>query len=130
MFEERSPMNTIVVVDDTPEVAMLMSRIFHRRGYEVCMLENGLDLIATMRDQMPALVLLDVSLPYRDGWSLVAEIRRTPEIKHIPVIAFSALATPEERQRMLAAGYTDCIGKPFVLSDVLVMVEHYMPKVP
>ncbi|HYF61947.1 MAG TPA: response regulator [Herpetosiphonaceae bacterium] len=123
-------MNTIVVVDDTPEVALLMAKIFHRRGYEVRMLEDGLNLIETMRAELPSLVLLDVSLPYKDGWSLVAEIRGTPEIKHIPVIAFSALVTPDERKRMLAAGYTDCIGKPFVLTDVLVMVEHYMPKVP
>lgn len=120
-------MQHIVVVDDTPALAELVMRMLTRYGYSVRTLSGGLQLIEYMRQHRPALVLLDVGLPVKDGWTLIREIRMQPDLAHIPVIAVTAHAADEDRQRAFSAGYTNYLSKPFDVQDLLQMVRGYVP---
>lgn len=121
-------MDRIVVVEDTPVLAAMMTRMLHLRGYHVQALYDGLDLIEQLRRTSPALVLIDMSLPVKDGWQLIEEIRRTPDICHLPVIAMTSHGSDDEVRRVVDAGYTDVVRKPFDLTEFWGMVEAYVPQ--
>ena len=113
-------MPTILLVDDTPAIIEILKMVLQRYGYRVVVLYDGLKLLETLRQTQPALVLMDISLPFKDGWTLINEIRATADVAHVPVIALSGHCDESNRNAMLRAGYTDAIGKPF---DVYELVQ-------
>jgi CheY-like chemotaxis protein len=107
-------MSTIVVVEDQPDSLKLLATLLTLRGHTVIPLLSGERLLETMRDHPPSpdLVLLDIQLPGRDGFALLADLRALPEPRRWKVVALTAHAMPADRERAMAAGFDGYITKP------------------
>jgi signal transduction histidine kinase/ActR/RegA family two-component response regulator len=119
--------HSIVYVEDNPANLRLVEQILasrtNMRLFSAHEPYLGLDLI---RAHKPALVLLDINLPYMDGYEMLEVIRNDPETRHIPVIAVSAAATPGEVKRGLAAGFADYVTKPLEIRKFVSILDRLL----
>lgn len=112
----------LLVEDDEMNRDMLMRRL-QRRGYEVVAAVDGGEAITLTRQQSPDLVLMDISLPVKDGYQATRELKADPAVQHIPIIALTAHALAEDQARALAAGCNDYDTKPIELPRLLQKIE-------
>ena len=77
-------------------------------------------------EESPDLILMDLSLPTMDGWTATAEIKKIEGVKDIPIIALSAHAMPEHRDRAIKAGCSDYDTKPVDIKRLLSKMEQYI----
>lgn len=103
---------TVLVIEDEPEVCNFASRVLKLEGYSVLQAGDGNKGLQLARENDCALVLLDLRLPDRDGWTILQEIKANPFLHSIPVIVFTASAAPSQRQRALSMGAADYLIKP------------------
>jgi two-component system, cell cycle response regulator DivK len=116
-------MPRILVVEDNELNRDMLSRRLTRRGYEVLLAVDGQEGINQTRALKPDLVLMDMSLPVKDGWSATAELKADPAVSAIPVIGLTAHAMAGDRERALAAGCDDYDTKPVELDRLLGKIE-------
>ena len=109
----------IAVVEDNPDNRMLVQALLEDR-YEISEYETGVEAVEGLGDDVPDLVLLDISLPEMDGTEVLAWIRSQDALRDIPVIALTAHAMAGDRDKYLAAGFDDYVTKPIVDEDVLI----------
>jgi CheY-like chemotaxis protein len=109
----------IAVVEDNPDNRMLVQALLEDR-YEISEYETGVEAVEGLGDNIPDLVLLDISLPEMDGTEVLAWIRGQAHLKDIPVIALTAHAMAGDRDKYLAAGFNDYVTKPIIDEDVLI----------
>jgi CheY-like chemotaxis protein len=102
----------ILYIEDNEDNIYVVSRRLQRKGYEVLIARDGGEGLAQAKSRAPALILVDLGLPVIDGWEVTRQLRVAPETAAIPIIALSAHAMPEDRERALAAGCNDFIAKP------------------
>jgi CheY-like chemotaxis protein len=107
-------MATIVVVEDQPDNLKLITAVLTLKGHRVVALQSGDRLVATLRGERPtpALVLLDIQLPGRDGFSVLADVQNMEGDRPWKVVALTAHAMPGDREKVLAAGFDGYIPKP------------------
>lgn len=119
----------ILVVEDDPETAHLIRYLLERRGYEVVELYSGteaLELIAAVErgEGVPFdVALLDIMLPYVNGYEICQEIRRTERLGYIPIILVTALNSTEDMVRGLGIGADDYLVKPFNPRELVARVR-------
>ncbi len=107
-------MATIVVVEDQPDNLKLITALLTMKGHRVIGLASGEAVVATLRSEhpAPALVLLDIQLPGRDGYSVLGDVKQMPGDRPWKVVALTAHAMPGDREKTLAAGFDGYIAKP------------------
>ena len=105
-------MTTILVVDDSRTNQMLMSAVLEEAGYTVLLAANGDQCMARISETTPALILMDLQLPGKDGLTLTREILAAPVTAEIPIVALTARALPGDREAALAAGCAGYLTKP------------------
>jgi len=108
----------IALVEDNPDNRLLF-RVLLQENYEVAEYDNGADAWKDLQERSPDLVLLDISLPDMDGMEVLRRIRADTALKEIPVIALTAYNTAGDREKFLAAGFTDYLTKP-ILEEVVL----------
>ena len=113
----------ILLVDDNPLNADMLSRRLLRTGFAVMIAADGADGVAHALVERPDLILMDMQLPIIDGWEAVRLIRRSPGIDDLPIIALTANTGDEEREQMLAAGCDEVEGKPIELPRLLAKIS-------
>jgi len=117
---------TIVIVEDQPDNLKLLTTLLTIKGHQVVGLPNGDRLTEVVRSQpAPDLVLLDIQLPGRDGYQLLAELQGLPE-RSWKVVALTAHALPEDRTRASAAGFDGYITKPIDVRTFPAEVARYL----
>ena len=94
-------------------------------GYEVRAASNGMRLLKYVRDWQPSAVVMDVMMPWVDGFELCRTIRDTDEVKDTPVILVTAKSAPEDRQKAKAAGATEFLEKPVEIRVLLETVARH-----
>ena len=119
-------MQTILLVEDNEMNRDMLSRRSKRKGYEVVLAVDGQQGIDMCLQNPPALMLLDMSLPVKDGWQVAREMKATPALQHIPIIALTAHAMADDRQRALLAGCDDYDTKPVDLPRLLGKIAHLL----
>jgi CheY-like chemotaxis protein len=117
---------TILVVEDNPDNMYVLDHLLTRKGYIVRQAVRGEDALDQIVQHKPALVLMDMQMPGIDGYTVVRELRRQPELATLPVIAVTANSMPGDREQTLAAGCTDYVAKPISPRDLLQLVEYYL----
>ena len=110
---------TILVVDDSVQNLKLFKTILSRGGFTVLTVETGDEALVTARRVLPALVLMDLSLPGTDGLEVTRRFKADPNLASIPVVAVTAWARTEDRERALNAGCADFLAKPVTSKDLL-----------
>jgi two-component system, cell cycle response regulator DivK len=104
-------MARILIVEDSPDNMKLFRTILGLKGHEVTGLSGGEGLLEAIEEASPELVLMDIQLPGKDGFTLLQEIRKSPLAK-VRVIALTAHAMTGDRERALDAGFDGYITKP------------------
>jgi CheY-like chemotaxis protein len=116
-------MARLLLVEDTPEIWDFLSRRLQRRGHEVLLAHDGEAGVATAREGGPEVILLDMNLPLKDGWTVARELKADPRTSAIPIIALTAHALAGDREQALAAGCDDYHPKPVDFSKLLTQIE-------
>jgi CheY-like chemotaxis protein len=102
----------VVIVDDEEDSLEVAEILLLELGATVHTATNGKDGVALIRQVHPRLVISDLSMPIMDGWGLIFEMRKDPELRDIPALALTAHAMQGDRERTLAAGFQDYLTKP------------------
>jgi len=102
----------VLIIEDNPRNLKLARDILNHIGYETLEAENAEDGLALARARRPDVVLMDVQLPGMDGVQALGRLRSDPETRDIPVIALTAFAMKDDRERLLAAGFDRYVAKP------------------
>ena len=113
----------ILYIEDNDDNIYVVSRRLQRKGYEVLIARDGAEGLAQAKSGAPALILVDLGLPVIDGWEVTRQLRAAPETAAVPIIALSAHAMPEDRERALAAGCNDFIAKPVDFPRLINRIE-------
>jgi CheY-like chemotaxis protein len=122
-------MATIMVVEDQPDNLKLITALLTMKGHRVIGLASGEAVVATLRSSEPApeLVLLDIQLPGRDGYSVLGDIKQMAGDHPWKVVALTAHAMPGDREKTLAAGFDGYIPKPIEVGSFSDEVARYLP---
>ena len=110
----------ILIVEDEPKLAALLSDYLVAAGYETQQLANGLEVVPSVRARLPDLVLLDLMLPGRDGLEICRELRTFTDV---PVVMVTAKIEEIDRLLGLGLGADDYICKPFSPREVVARVQ-------
>ncbi|QQD17797.1 response regulator [Spongiibacter nanhainus] len=121
-------MATLLLVEDNEMNRDMLSRRLQRRGYQVELAVDGQQGVDMCRDLRPDLVLLDMSLPVKDGWQVARELKGDDSVAGIPVVALTAHAMADDRQRAIQAGCDDYDTKPVDLPRLLEKIERLLDK--
>ena len=116
----------ILVVDDDRLSRELVVELLEAVGYSVLQAEDGAGLLERVKEEQPALILMDLQLPGLDGFTLIRQLKTEPATKEIPILAMTAHAQPEDQERALAARCNDCITKPLSTAGLLQTVARLL----
>jgi CheY-like chemotaxis protein len=105
----------ILIIDDDADIRTIVSRLFTTLGYRVREVADGLTAFARARQLAPALIVLDLGLPGRDGWAVARELRADPALENTPIIAMTAYSMRAALQAARDAGCQEVLCKPFDL---------------
>ena len=114
----------ILVVDDNPDNAHIIRDYLEARGYPITVAYNGDEALKAFEEVKPALVLLDVMMPGRDGWEVCREMKQHPTLgRSVRVVMVTALDDWVNKRQALQTGADDFVEKPFELSKLASTVE-------
>lgn len=116
-------MSKILVVEDSPMIQEILVERLRFRNYEVVVAQDGQEGVEMAQREQPDLILMDISLPVMDGWEATEHIRKIESIKNIPIIALTAHALVEDRNRSLAIGCNDFETKPINFSQLILKIN-------
>ncbi|MFN8636085.1 MAG: ATP-binding protein [Chloroflexota bacterium] len=120
---------SILVAEDNPVNQKLASRMLERLGCEVDVVATGRAALEASAAHEYAVILMDCQMPELDGYEATAQIRaREGRGRHVPIVALTASAMPEDRERCLAAGMTGYVSKPVRLDDLKAALDPWLPR--
>jgi len=123
-------MKKILLVEDNELNRDMLSRRLERKGYTVVMALDGQQGVDMALSEMPALILMDMSLPVIDGWEATVRVKADKRTRHIPVIALTAHAMQGDEQKAREAGCDDYDTKPVELPRLLGKMEALLGRAP
>jgi len=124
---EAASAETVLIIEDDDQIAYLLTFMLEREGYTVVAATDGQiahDLINKI--DPPKLILLDVMLPFIDGFDLIKLIRNKPDWRELPVIMLSAKSQENDIVQALDAGANDYVVKPFQPMELLARIKRHL----
>lgn len=112
-------MQRVLLIEDNPMNRDMLSRRLERRGFSISVAADGREGLRAASKEAPDLILMDLSLPEIDGWELTRRLKSNPETRGIPILALTAHAMGDDRDKALAAGCDDYDSKPVVFEQLL-----------
>jgi CheY-like chemotaxis protein len=117
----------ILVIDDDPRNVFAIAATLELHGMRVTRAANGRDGVDTLlASEDVDLILMDLMMPGMDGYATTTAIRKMPRLRLLPIIAVTARAMPEDRDKSLAAGASDYVTKPVDTDDLLDRMERWL----
>jgi chemosensory pili system protein ChpA (sensor histidine kinase/response regulator) len=113
----------LLVVDDSISIRKYVQRFLDRMGFEVEAVPDGLEALTIMSRIKFDAVITDLEMPVMHGYDLMAEMRKNPEYKKIPVVVLTSRAGDKHRQKALEMGAQDYLVKPFEEQEMLAVIE-------
>lgn len=113
----------LLLVEDNEDNRDMLSRRLERKDFDVTLAVDGLDGINKAKENIPDLILMDMSLPVMDGWQATRALKDDPSTKNIPIIALTAHAMSSDRDKAMDAGCDDYDTKPVDLKRLLGKIE-------
>lgn len=114
---------TVLLVEDNEDNRIVYATVLKHFGYRVLEARDGQEGVRLAREEHPDIVLMDISIPLLDGWHATAQLKASPETASIPVVALTAHALPEDREKAYAVGCDGYLAKPCEPSRVLSEVR-------
>ena len=116
----------ILLVEDDPTFGSLIEFLLVRQGYQVHLAVDGEAALAELDKPLPDLVLMDVMLPYRDGYELLRAMRKRAAWSDVPVVILSGRGRDEDLARAFAAGANEYITKPIEVAELLASLQELL----
>ncbi len=117
------PRNPVVLLaEDNAANRLTIGGYLEDRGFVVHYAANGVEAVTRARLQRPEVILMDIQMPIMDGLSAMQEIRKDDTVRHVPIVALTALAMTGDRERCLAAGANEYLTKPVSLRALATLV--------
>jgi CheY-like chemotaxis protein len=116
----------VLVADDNPDQRALYVDILTHAGYTVIEARDGMEAITRAREDLPGLILMDVTMPGTSGWNAVRAVRDQQETRDIPVIVVTGLAGTRDRDASFAAGSDAYLSKPVSPHRLLEEVRRFL----
>ena len=119
---------TILYVEDNQDNRKLVRRVLEADGYAVDEAKDAQEALVYLNTNPPALILMDISMPDMDGYTLTTKIKAMPEFAKLPIIAMTANVMRGDRERSLEAGCDGYIQKPIDIDTLTQQVERYIKR--
>ena len=116
-------MSKILVVDDSPDIRLLLSRTLKAAGYSVSEATDGDEVLTATLSYEPDMILLDVAMARLDGFKALAQLKADPRTKNVPVIMVTAKGHPTDLEEARSLGALDYINKPWAHGEVELRVQ-------
>lgn len=116
----------ILAVEDNEDNLLIINYVVDSLSCRFIGQLNGKKTLEIARESQPDLILLDIMLPETNGIDLCHELKQDVSTSHIPVIAVTALARDEEKQRILDAGFNAYISKPYMLEEIEELICRHL----
>ncbi len=113
----------LLLIDDDPNLILLVKDYLEFRGYQVLTAENGREALDLLEDNLPDMIICDVMMPEMDGHTLVQQIRKNSRTNWIPVLFLSAKGQSQDRVKGLNIGADVYMVKPFEPEELVAQVE-------
>ena len=120
----------ILIVEDNEKNRKLVRDALQFRGFRTIECERGEDALTLAREHQPALILMDIQLPGMSGIEALGHLRADPTTRDIPIVAVTASAMMQDRQRILAAGFDGYQSKPIDVKGFVQVVAEVLAKGP
>ncbi|MDY6840551.1 MAG: Hpt domain-containing protein [Pseudomonadota bacterium] len=120
-YEEQGAV--VMVVDDSVTVRKVTSRLLERNGMEVITAKDGLDAVAQLQDHKPDIILLDIEMPRMDGFEVASFVRHDDNLRETPICMITSRTGEKHRERALAIGVNEYLGKPFQEAELLETIK-------
>ena len=117
----------ILVVDDDPKALLLTEAILKRHGYDAVLINHGRQTIQTARKEKPDLILLDIMMPFEDGYTILKKIKQEETIKNIPVVMVTALELDGNKVFASICGASAYITKPINSKLLIETIAQFLP---
>lgn len=119
-------MKKILVAEDNPASIELIIEVLSGRGYEIIEACDGRQALEKIEETQPDLVLLDIQLPILDGFAVLSQLRQNPRFANLCVVAVTANAMKEDREKGLRAGFDGYISKPIDAAALRLQVAQLL----
>jgi len=116
-------MTKILLAEDDSMILDMLSRHLKWDGHQVITVTNGAEAVRVAQAELPDVILMDMGLPILNGWQATQQIKTTPATSAIPIIALTAYAMSEDRQKCLAAGCDEYQTKPINFPQLLSKIQ-------
>jgi chemosensory pili system protein ChpA (sensor histidine kinase/response regulator) len=113
----------VMVVDDSVTVRKVTSRLLERNGMEVITAKDGLEAVALLQDHKPDIILLDIEMPRMDGFEVAGFVRHDVNLQNTPICMITSRTGEKHRERALAIGVNEYLGKPFQETTLLETIR-------
>lgn len=113
----------VMVVDDSVTVRKVTSRLLERNGMNVLTAKDGVDAITQLQERMPDIMLLDIEMPRMDGFEVATLVRHDERLKALPIIMITSRTGEKHRDRAMAIGVNEYLGKPYQESLLLETIQ-------
>jgi CheY-like chemotaxis protein len=117
---------TILLVEDNEDNRIIYTTVLRHVGYDVIEAQDGVQAIALARSERPDLILMDISIPEIDGWEATRILLENPETKSIPIIALTAHALQDDREKAVKMGFAAYLAKPVEPRAVVAEVRRWI----
>ena len=115
----------VMVVDDSITVRRVTQRLLQREGYRVVLASDGLQALAKLAEERPAVVLSDIEMPRMDGFDLARNIRGDARLAKLPIIMITSRIAEKHREHARELGVDHYLGKPYSEEELISLVKHY-----
>ena len=123
---EQNGRATVLIVEDDEDSRYVYGIVLEERGFSVVMARSGDEGLRLARESRPGAILMDVSIPGLDGWTVTERLKGDPETTGIPVIIITAHAFPEDLARAKQVGCDSFLTKPCEPRRVVEEVERFL----
>jgi len=122
-------MVTVLLAEDDPDIRDLVTFKLRQQGYEVRAFQDGLSALASARDEVPDLALLDVTMPGMSGLDVCRELRADPATANLPIILLTARAQESDIETGFSIGADDYVVKPFSPRELVSRVQAVLARI-
>jgi CheY-like chemotaxis protein len=117
----------ILIAEDEPDNQVILQTVVESLvGARSSVVGDGLAVLASVEQERPRVILLDLMMPVLDGFQVAQRLKGDPATASIPIVAVSALARPDDREAALAAGCDEFVRKPFDLDELEQVIRTYL----
>ncbi|MBD2205983.1 response regulator [Calothrix sp. FACHB-1219] len=126
--QRNSQQPLILAVEDNDDNLLLMGYALESLGCRFICQSDSINTVVVAKEYQPDLIMLDILLPTINGIEMVRYLKQEPLTRHIPVIAVTALASQEDRTRILQAGFDAYLSKPYMIDELEIVIHKLLSK--